>query len=465
MALIEHESERPMEDSQDCVQTRKIINQGLKGAGIVQALDLPESSELCFLNWPGDAVGRILEKTSKSYRVYSKVEELFESLGHDGAPPPIASSGPRDENHADKSNLKARKPIVIFADFFFGAESDRENFLAKFMPMILRNGGLVITRQGWHRSYDLVRPAEHVIDNVDKSIHVEKVLAFPSIENPGFLFRENFLNEKDDAWRVIAEVLDETGKSREPGSSPIPELWERFRIGNDFPTQKAPYFSVFYNTRRFPKSPVNIDFLKISAGERKTQFWIETKKTRGQDRIVRSALCETSSALNYIETACPINFRHTLSSEPYQSGQTLAALWLSALAPDAPPDQLRTYFVDYYRFLKQCVRDSDFNNFDLIPDNLLLDQNGIINPIDQEWVVSDPSFTPEVAFCRGICYFLFRFARRLDMIDSSRQFGPCHRDFLNSALQFVGIDTDQPLESFYRIEQQFREFSLELCSA
>jgi glycosyltransferase involved in cell wall biosynthesis len=449
-----------MEGSHDCVQTRKIINQVVEGVSIVQALDLPESYELCFLNWPHDAVGQILEKTSKSYRIYSKVEELLASLGHDRAPPPIASSTPRDENHPVKSDLKARKPIVIFADLFFGAESDREIFVAKYMPMILRNGGLVITRQGWHRSYDLVRPAEHIIDNVDKSIHVERVLAFPSIENPDFLFRENFLNEKDDAWRAIAEFLDETGRSREPGSSPIPELWERFRIGNDFPTQKAPYFSVFCDTGRFPKSPVNIDFLKISAGKRKTQFWIETKKPRGQDQIVRSALCETSSALDSIETPSPINFRHNLSSEPYRSGQTLAALWLSALALGASPDQLRTYFVDYYTFLKQCVRDSDFNNFDLIPDNLLLDQNGTINPIDQEWVVSDPSFTPEVAFCRGICYFLFRFARRLDMIDSSRQFGPCHRDFLDSAIQFVGIDAHQPLESFYRIEQQFRKFSL-----
>ena len=460
MTPIEHESERPLEDSQDCVQTPKIFNQGLEGASIVQALDLPESSELCFLNWPSDAAGRTLEQTSKSYRFYSTVEELLESLGHDEAPPPVVSSAPHDVNHPNKSDLKAREPIVIFADFFFGAESDWENFLAKFMPMILRNGGLLITCQGWGGSHDLVHPAEHIIDNIDKSIHMERVLAFPLIENPSFLFRENFLNEKDGAWRVIAEFLDETGKSREPGSSPIPELWERAHIGNQFPTQHAPYFSVFYDTSCFPRSPVNIDFLKISAGERKTQFWIETKKPRSQDQIVRRALYQTSSSLEAIETACPINFRHTPSNEPYRNGQTLAALWLSALAPNESHNQLKAYLVDYYSFLKQSVGDSGFSKFDLLPDNLLLDQDGTIKPIDQEWEIEDLSFTPEVAFCRGVCYFLFRFARRLDMIESSRQFGPCHRDFLNSAMQFVGIDTHQPLESFYRIEQQFREFSL-----
>lgn len=249
--------------------------------------------------------------------------------------------------------------------------------------------------------------------------------------------------------------------SREPGSSPIFELWERFRSCNLFPTQCAPYFSIFSNTDYFSNSPVNIDFLKISAGERKSKFWIETKKPRSQDEIIRRTLYPASSALDFIENESPMTFKHTLANEPYRSGQTLAALWLSALAPGAPPDQLGVYFVDYYTFLKQRVRDSGFNNFDLIPDNLLLDQNGTINPIDQEWAVSDSGFTAEVAFCRGVGYFLFRFARRLDLIDRSRQFGPCHRDFLRWATNFVGIDTCQSLESFYRIEQQFREFSLE----
>lgn len=122
---------------------------------------------------------------------------------------------------------------------------------------------------------------------------------------------------------------------------------------------------------------------------------------------------------------------------------------------------MRAYFVDYYLFLKENVGDSGFNNFDLIPDNLMLDDDGTINSIDQEWSVSDPGFTPEAAFCRGVFYFLSRFARRLDMIDQSRQFGPCHRDFLRSATEFIEIDTRRSLESFHRLEQQFREFSLE----
>ena len=37
------------------------------------------------------------------------------------------------------------------------------------------------------------------------------------------------------------------------------------------------------------------------------------------------------------------------------------------------PHQLKANFVDYYSFLKQAVVDSGFRNFDLIPDNLMLD--------------------------------------------------------------------------------------------
>jgi GT2 family glycosyltransferase len=458
---IEQDSDCPISDSQDSRRLSETSDQCLEGASIVRALDLPRSYEFFFLNWPLDAAGRILEKTVKSSQLYSTVDELRDGLKRHQAANSVVSTAPRDESSLNKSDLKEQEVIVIFADLFFSTESHREIFFTAILPIILGNGGLVITRQDWDRLPDLANNKQLKAENIDNSTQIERVLAFPSIEDPNFLFREEFLNEKEDAWRAVAEFLDETGRSRESGSSPKPELWERFRIGNKFPTKCAPYFSIFHNTDYFSHSPVNIDFLKISAGERKAHFWIETKKPRGQDEIIRRALYPASAAFGSIKSESPMTFRHTLSNEPFRSGQTLAALWLTALAPGAPPDKLGRHFVNYYTFLKKSFGDSGSNNFDLIPDNLMLDDDGMINPIDQEWSISDPRFTPEVAFCRGICYFLFRFARRLDMIDLSRQFGPCHRDFLHSATDFVGIDTRHTLESFYKIEQRFREFSLE----
>ena len=151
MTSIEHESERPMEDSQDSARSRQNFDERLKSASIVRALDLPGSYEVFFLNWPLDATGRTLEKTVKSCRFCSTVEDLLESLDHDQAPLPIVSSAPRDKSHPDKSELKEREPIVIFADLVFDAESDREIFFAAIMPSILKKGGLVITRQDWDR--------------------------------------------------------------------------------------------------------------------------------------------------------------------------------------------------------------------------------------------------------------------------------------------------------------------------
>ena len=461
MTSIEHESNRPVKDSQDSVRSREFSDKRLEGASIVRALDLPESSEIVFLNWRPGAAGQILEKTFRSYRFFPTIKEMLASSSHDGMLIHSNLSMQGGDNDPIRNDSKEEERFVIFVDLAFDSITDKKIFLEEIMPSVLGEGGLVIARQDWGKQSDLANNKELKAQNIDKPIQIERVLAFPSIEDPDFLFREDFLNEKEDAWRAIAEFLDETGRSREPGSSPIPELWERFRIGNQFPTQCVPCFSVFYNTGDFSYSPVNIDFLKISTGERKAQFWIETKKPRGQDEIIRRALYPASTALDFIETESPPNFRHTLSVEPFRSGTTLAALWLTALAPGAPPDQLRAYFVDYYSFLKKSIRYSGFCDFDLIPDNLLLNSDGTISPIDQEWAVSHPSFTSEVAFCRGVGYFLFRFARRLDMIDLSRQFGPCHRDFLCAATEWVGIDICESLKSFYSVEQQFREFSLE----
>ena len=465
MTPIEHESDRPMKNSQDSVRSWEISDQRLGGASIVRALDLPESYELFFLNWPLDAAAQTLEKTIKSSRLFSTVDELLDSLKHHQASNFTVSSAPRDENSLNKGDFKEQDAIIIFADLFFAAKSHREIFFTEILPIILTKGGLVITRRDWDKSSELDGSTDLIADNVDRSIQTERVLAFPSIEDPSFLFREEFLYEKEDAWRGVAEFLDETGRPREFGSSPIPELWPLFRTGNQFPTQNAPNFSVFYDKSCFPKSPVSIDFLKISAGERKPQFWIETKKPRGQDEIIRRALYRTRTTCDSVETESPMTFRHTPSNEPYRSGQTLAALWLSALAPNGSLNQLRGYFFDYYSFLKQNVGDSDFNNFDLIPDNLMLDRDGTINPIDQEWEIADSSFTPDVAFCRGLFYFLLRFSRRLDIVDLARQFGPCHRDFLFSAIEWLGIDVDRSVNTFFRIEKEFRESTLECYAA
>ena len=465
MTPIEHESDRPMKNSQDSVRSWEISDQRLEGASIVRALDLPESYELFFLNWPLDAAAQTLEKTIKSSRLFSTVDELLDSLKHHQASNFTVSSAPRDENSLNKGDFKEQDAIIIFADLFFAAKSHREIFFTEILPIILTKGGLVITRRDWDKSSELDGSTDLIADNVDRSIQTERVLAFPSIEDPSFLFREEFLYEKEDAWRGVAEFLDETGRPREFGSSPIPELWPLFRTGNQFPTQNAPNFSVFYDKSCFPKSPVSIDFLKISAGERKPQFWIETKKPRGQDEIIRRALYRTRTTCDSVETESPMTFRHTPSNEPYRSGQTLAALWLSALAPNGSLNQLRGYFFDYYSFLKQNVGDSDFNNFDLIPDNLMLDRDGTINPIDQEWEIADSSFTPDVAFCRGLFYFLLRFSRRLDIVDLARQFGPCHRDFLFSAIEWLGIDVDRSVNTFFRIEKEFRESTLECYAA
>ena len=465
MTPIEHESDRPMKNSQDSVRSWEISDQRLGGASIVRALDFPESYELFFLNWPLDAAAQTLEKTIKSSRLFSTVDELLDSLKHHQASNFTVSSAPRDENSLNKGDFKEQDAIIIFADLFFAAQSHREIFFTEILPIILTKGGLVITRRDWDKSSELDGSTDLIADNVDRSIQTERVLAFPSIEDPSFLFREEFLYEKEDAWRGVAEFLDETGRPREFGSSPIPELWPLFRTGNQFPTQNAPNFSVFYDKSCFPKSPVSIDFLKISAGERKPQFWIETKKPRGQDEIIRRALYRTRTTCDSVETESPMTFRHTPSNEPYRSGQTLAALWLSALAPNGSLNQLRGYFFDYYSFLKQNVGDSDFNNFDLIPDNLMLDRDGTINPIDQEWEIADSSFTPDVAFCRGLFYFLLRFSRRLDIVDLARQFGPCHRDFLFSAIEWLGIDVDRSVNTFFRIEKEFRESTLECYAA
>lgn len=311
MTPIEQDSDCPISDSQDSRRSSETSDQRPEGASIVRALDLPESYELFFLNWSLDAAGRIFEKTIKSSRLYSTVDELRDGLKRHQASKSVVSTAPRDEDSLNKSDLKEQEAVVIFADLFFAAESHRQIFFTELLPIILSKGGLVITRQDWDKPTELGNATDLIADNIDKSIQIERVLAFPSIEEPDFLFREDFLNEKEDAWRAIAEFLDETGRSREPGSSPIPELWARFRVGNQLPTQCAPNFSIFYNTGYFSHSPVNIDFLKISAGERKANFWIETKKPRGQDEIIRRALYPASTASDSFETESLMTFKHT----------------------------------------------------------------------------------------------------------------------------------------------------------
>ena len=204
MTSIEHESERPIGDSQDSARARKNFDERLESASIVRALDLPEPSEFFFLNWPLDSTGQILGKTIESYRFCSTVEGLLDSLENDGASIPIDSHLPEDENRLDSGDLEAREPIIIFADLSSASESHRELFLTGIMSAVLSGGGLVIARQDWGEQTHLAKNTEIKVENIDKSIQIERVLAFPSVKDPSFLFREDFLNEKKDAWRAVA---------------------------------------------------------------------------------------------------------------------------------------------------------------------------------------------------------------------------------------------------------------------
>lgn len=427
-------------------------------AGLIQAVHWPKQASVLFWNWSGLAVARGLADKGHTVQIYEE-RENYRAVGRalcGGEAQVLALGDPTSETLAAIRNIQTLDAIFIGT---FGLDKlVSAHPLIQLLADTLNRGGIVIVATHHAAAHSLGTSLTAHGLSADSLIS-ESVLALPDHEIPELMLREDFLYETPGAWKHLAGYIDEVGNRRTPGSVPMQEVWEMFEEYRRFPVGQLPRFEVLQVRQESNAPLVQTDFVHQALGQRVPGYWTETRKDRGATFVERRPVFE--SVRQKISTGSNDGaIEHILVKEPYRSGKTVNELWLSALSTDDSPTLL-DLAEKYLAFLKETIRDQDRPVVDLLLDNLVVNDQGKIFPIDQEWRCRAGLLNPGSMFCRGIIYFLSRNALTLDRLPAAQQWGPCHQDFMGHLCSSVGVDAGTAGASVEKFERLFRSDTLQ----
>ena len=420
----------------------------LESAGVSDLLGLPEYPSVLLWNWEGLVMARYLLDNASRVRIcdsraeYLEVARLLcgdDSIHSPGDP--LTGSG---------------VPDVVFVGSKTKDSQDLFAGLGQILIKTLDQGGVIMAAEPQSSPHPITSILRANSPEGD-SLGEESILALPDLDNPELLIRQTFLYETPGAWRHLAGYVDEFGGARFPGSVPIRDVWSLFEESQRFPLQDVSKYQVFWRRDKAERDPIELDFIHQSIGQRVRQYWTKTIKPRGETIVERAPIFEIEN-LSEGGREEQKDIEHVLNREGYQTGPTLDELWLDALRRN-DVERFKDLAQRFFEFLKTISKGQTTVWVDLLPDNVLVDDDNFI-PIDQEWRCPVERLSLDAMYCRALVYFLSRSALALDSLPAARRWGATHYEFLVGACGEVGVAPDPALTAVEEFERMFRRETL-----
>ena len=334
--------------------------------------------------------------------------------------------------------------------------------LNKLITECLVGGGFVVIADPSNSEEESLGWECDIRKSPPRHVANEQVLVFPSLASPQFLIREAFLQEQKGAWRHIAKYIDESGRPRAAGLTPEERVWQTFERHQDLPLSDIDRYQIFYETSQHDEPPLAADFLHSSIGARRQQFWTQTVKPRGEGFVRRCKAPLNLGDSSGLNVESDLGFAHLCESEAYRPGETLSERMLKALQSGSEPGiAFGSLAKQYYLFLSEQLNGRSVKLVDLLPDNIVVEGQDTFNTIDQEWTTTDSEFDADVAFIRGLVYFLSRNTLALDRLVQARYFGSTHGDFLWGVIKDIIGSPDRLTQLLVEFEDRFRKTTLD----
>ncbi len=419
-------------------------NLRLESIGVSNLLRLPERPSVLLWDWNGLAMARHLQDKGSQVRIrdpraeYQEVARLLcgEDCIHSG----------------DDIDSDCAVPDLLFVGTEPEDSHDLPEALTRIAGNTLEQGGAVMVAQPNLSPHSLTSILRDSSPDGDP-LCGECILALPDFHAPKLLIRKNFLFENAGAWKHLASYVDELGAPRFPGSVPNRHVWSIFEETRKFPLRDVPKYQVFWRRDKAERDPVKVDFIHQAIGARARQYWTETSKPRDETTVKRRPILEIENLANG-KKEDQKDIEHVLNREDYQTGATLDELWLDALRLN-DFGRFKDLAQQFLEFLKTITKDQTTVWVDLLPDNVLVDDDNFI-PIDQEWRCPAELLSVDAMYGRALIYFLSRSALALDRLPSARRWGATHYDFLIGACQEVGIAPGPVVTAVGCFERKFR---------
>lgn len=184
------------------------------------------------------------------------------------------------------------------------------------------------------------------------------------------------------------------------------------------------------------------DFAHLPDFKRKCAYSVITTKPSQSDKVIRKRV-EGS------DDHPPSAVIQSLISENYISGNLLSVEWSRSLVIDPWGKEFTELLHRYHEYLAR-----ETLNIDLVPNNIIVSDDGLYEFFDQEWTVPY-ALNRDYIFFRAQLLFAFRY--RTVIGEFARRHGIHNvREFILFSFRAIGVDSSGKMEEFCRLENDFQ---------
>ncbi|NBT29960.1 MAG: hypothetical protein EBT18_10865, partial [Gammaproteobacteria bacterium] len=259
-------------------------------------------------------------------------------------------------------------------------------------------------------------------------------------------------------WRHIQGFVDEEGAPLYGQRSTPDSTWRLLLASGLKPWNQCDAMMVFSQAEGGHHAS-EIDFIHSAIGGRVRAAWTQVVKSRGVPRIRRERVMP---AEQNVENGCRESaVIHTFGDEAYLPYVRLSQKWISTLREDQSLEAFGEALSQYLSFIRKVFTGATEAPIDLIPDNLVVDDDGEIHAFDQEWSYNCEGLRPETIFLRGLTYFFQRHDSELERLPGIRIVSDTYLEFATFLLKKFDIPIAEELALLDHLEKLFRREALE----
>jgi len=295
------------------------------------------------------------------------------------------------------------------------------------------------------RTYDRKRIAELVTAGTLQ--YCRFIYPFPDYKLPRLLLADGFVRQD----RYASSLLYRLGSQDYQGSMGMEcsefLLWDSLQKNHALEEFANSFLIVLGRSQEKLRAIVPDDFSYFSGLDRAPSHRTITSKPAGKDEVVKRALA------NFTDRGNDNELNHVLAEDRYVSGPLLAVRWTQALAADPSGRKLRHLVAEYWRFLVEHLnggKAEDSGNFDLLPFNIVIDQEENWQVIDREWHLSQ-SIPPEFILFRALLFFVLDNQALFEQL-ANEQHCICVHDCMAWFFSALALDLDENLDHFIRLQ-------------
>ena len=294
------------------------------------------------------------------------------------------------------------------------------------------------------RTYDK-KNLQHLFSSLNLN-HFRFLYPFPDYKLPRILLADEFVKDDPYASSLLYRISSQDYQSSLHMECSEPLLWTALQE-NKYLEDFANSFFVLLGKKKEPVDRlIQHDFIYYSDTDRRLSYRTVTCKPAGEGKVLKSALASG-------QTELAKGVGHNLDTAKYISGPLLSLYWLQSLAAEPKGEDFKKCVDEYWEFLLDTTNNTQevFRNFDLLPFNIIVNQddnNYVV--IDEEWQ-SDQTVSVEFVLFRALLFFSLEnslLAKDFNEdIDAKTSY-----DFIRWFFKRYDLDLEKQLDSFIRLQ-------------